>query len=66
MKRHSEGFSHYLGRALFLIIILVFICFLVRLGHDLTGVVMALGGITASVFALSAGPRPAPHREAGG
>ncbi|QKW32530.1 hypothetical protein HUT17_05220 (plasmid) [Nocardiopsis flavescens] len=65
MKNSTGGMPHYLGRVLLLVVIAVFVCVLVRLGQELTAVVMALGSISATVFALSAHQQPASSRGAG-
>ncbi|MGW9351724.1 hypothetical protein [Nocardiopsis flavescens] len=52
--------SHpYLGRAVLLVIVTVFVCVLVWLGQELAGVVMALGSVSAAVFAMSSGQQAA-------
>lgn len=57
-----QGGGPYLGRALLLAIIVVFVCVLVWLDQELPVVVMTLGGVSAAVIAVSTGRQP---REAG-
>lgn len=52
------------GRIILLVIILVFVCVLVALGQELSAAVMALGGISAAVFAITSGQLPT--QDAGG